>query len=81
MVTTLLVVVVVLALIFDYTNGFHDAANSIATVVSTKVLTPFQAVLWAAAFNFLAYFVVKDHKVANTVSIIVNVNFITMHGI
>ena len=48
MVTTLLVVVVALALIFDYTNGFHDAANSIATVVSTKVLTPFQAVIWAA---------------------------------
>jgi len=81
MVTTLLVVVVALALIFDYTNGFHDAANSIATVVSTKVLTPFQAVVWAAAFNFLAYFVVKDHKVANTVSKIVNEHFITMHVI
>jgi len=81
MVTTLLVVVVALALIFDYTNGFHDAANSIATIVSTKVLTPFQAVAWAAAFNFLAYFVVKDHKVANTVSKIVNEHFITMHVI
>ena len=81
MVTTLLVVVIALALIFDYTNGFHDAANSIATVVSTKVLTPFQAVLWAAAFNFLAYFIVKDHKVANTVSKIVNEHFITMHVI
>jgi PiT family inorganic phosphate transporter len=81
MVTSLLVVVVALALIFDYTNGFHDAANSIATVVSTKVLTPFQAVLWAAAFNFLAYFIVKDHKVANTVSKIVNEHFITMHVI
>jgi len=81
MVTSLLVVVVALALIFDYTNGFHDAANSIATVVSTKVLTPFQAVVWAAAFNFLAYFVVKDHKVANTVSKIVNEHFITMHVI
>ncbi len=81
MVTSLLVVVVALALIFDYTNGFHDAANSIATIVSTKVLTPFQAVLWAAAFNFLAYFVVKDHKVANTVSKIVNEHFITMHVI
>ena len=72
MITTLLVTVVILALLFDYTNGFHDAANSIATIVSTKVLTPFQAVMWAAAFNFLAYFVVKDHKVANTVSKIVN---------
>src|SRR6201996_9455447 len=81
MVTSLLVVVVALALIFDYTNGFHDAANSIATIVSTKVLTPFQAVLWAAAFNFLAYFVVKDHKVANTVSKIVNENFVTVHVI
>jgi len=81
MVTTLLVVVVALALIFDYTNGFHDAANSIATIVSTKVLTPFQAVVWAAAFNFLAYFVVKDHRVANTVSKIVNEHFITMHVI
>src|SRR5215204_7082097 len=44
------------ALIFDYINGFHDAANSIATVVSTRVLTPGQAVVWAAAFNFLAAF-------------------------
>src|ERR1700755_2361316 len=81
MVTTLLVFVVALALIFDYTNGFHDAANSIATIVSTKVLTPFQAVLWAAAFNFLAYFVVKDHKVANTVSKIVTEHFVTIQVI
>src|SRR6202000_2300780 len=81
MVTSLLIIVVSLALLFDYTNGFHDAANSIATIVSTKVLTPFQAVLWAAAFNFLAYFVVKDHKVANTVSKIVNEHFVTIHVI
>jgi inorganic phosphate transporter, PiT family len=81
MVTTLLVVVVILALIFDYTNGFHDAANSIATIVSTKVLTPFQAVLWAAVFNFAAYFIVKDHRVANTVSKIVNEHFVTIHVI
>nr|WP_294792635.1 inorganic phosphate transporter [uncultured Mucilaginibacter sp.] len=79
MVTTLLVIVVALALIFDYTNGFHDAANSIATVVSTKVLTPFQAVAWAAAFNFLAYFVVKDHKVANTVAKIVIMEYVNIH--
>ena len=52
---TLLISIIVLALIFDYINGFHDAANSIATIVATKVLTPFQAVLWAALFNFLAY--------------------------
>jgi PiT family inorganic phosphate transporter len=44
------------ALTFDYINGFHDAANSIATVVSTRVLTPGQAVVWAAVFNFLAAF-------------------------
>jgi PiT family inorganic phosphate transporter len=81
MVTSLLVFVVALALIFDYTNGFHDAANSIATIVSTKVLTPFQAVLWAAAFNFLAYFVVKDHKVANYVAKIVVEHYVTMHVI
>ena len=79
MVTSTLVAVVCLALLFDYTNGFHDAANSIATIVSTKVLTPFQAVLWAAAFNFLVYFFVKDYKVANTVSKIVTQDFVTLH--
>ncbi|MDQ2752300.1 MAG: inorganic phosphate transporter, partial [Bacteroidota bacterium] len=65
---TLLIVIVILALIFDYINGFHDSANSIATIVSTKVLTPFQAVLWAAFWNFVAFFVFKEHKVANTVA-------------
>ncbi len=65
---TFLFVVIALALIFDYINGFHDAANSIATVVSTKVLTPFQAVLWAALFNFAAFFIFKDHGVADTVA-------------
>ena len=53
----LVVVVVVVALVFDYINGFHDAANSIATVVSTRVLSPGQAVLWAAFFNFAAAFI------------------------
>jgi PiT family inorganic phosphate transporter len=76
--TFLLIVVVALALIFDFINGFHDAANSIATVVSTKVLTPFQAVIWAAAFNFLAFFLIKEHKVANTVAKTVHEHFITM---
>lgn len=66
--TTFLITIIVLALIFDYINGFHDAANSIATVVSTKVLTPFQAVLWAALFNSLAFFIFKDHGVADTVA-------------
>ncbi|HLP63067.1 inorganic phosphate transporter [Flavobacterium sp.] len=64
---TLLIVIIVLALIFDYINGFHDAANSIATIVATKVLTPFQAVLWAALFNFLAYWVF-GFGVADTVA-------------
>lgn len=65
---TLLLIIIILALIFDYINGFHDAANAIATVVSTKVLTPFQAVLWAALFNFAAFFIFKDHGVANTIA-------------
>lgn len=62
----ILIVVIALALVFDVINGFHDAANSIATIVSTKVLTPFQAVIWAAFFNFIAYLVFGLH-VANTV--------------
>lgn len=64
---TLLIIVIILALLFDYINGFHDAANSIATVVSTKVLTPFQAVVWAAFFNFLAYWIFSLN-VADTVA-------------
>lgn len=51
----LLVVIVVVALVFDFLNGFHDAANSIATIVATRVLTPFRAVIWAAFFNFVAF--------------------------
>ncbi len=78
MVTSTLVLVIGLAILFDYTNGFHDAANSIATIVSTKVLTPFQAVLWAATFNFIVFFFVKEHNVAKTVSKIVNEHFVTL---
>src|SRR5256712_10630011 len=48
--------IILVALAFDFINGFHDAANSIATVVSTRVLTPLQAVAWAAFFNFVAAF-------------------------
>jgi PiT family inorganic phosphate transporter len=55
----LLIIIIIFAFIFDFINGFHDAANSIATIVSTKVLTPFQAVLWAAFFNFSAFFISK----------------------
>src|SRR5512136_2860300 len=53
---TIVVVLILIALIFDFINGFHDAANSIATVVSTRVLTPGRAVIWAAFFNFVAAF-------------------------
>jgi PiT family inorganic phosphate transporter len=66
--STILIVIIILAIAFDFINGFHDAANSIATIVSTKVLTPFQAVVWAAFFNFVAFFIFKDHAVANTVA-------------
>ncbi|RIW14074.1 PDZ domain-containing protein [Algoriphagus lacus] len=79
--TTLLIVIIALALIFDYINGFHDAANSIATVVSTKVLTPFQAVVWAAFFNFVAFFIFKDHGVANTIAKTVHEADITLEVI
>lgn len=65
---TLLLIIIILAILFDYINGFHDAANAIATVVSTKALSPFQAVMWAAFFNFVAYFIFTDHGVANTVA-------------
>lgn len=60
------IVIVAAALIFDYINGFHDAANSVATVISTRVLTPKQAVVWAAFFNFIAAFVFGLH-VATTI--------------
>lgn len=74
----LIFVVIALALIFDFINGFHDAANSIATIVSTKVLSPLQAVLWAAFFNFVAFLIFKDHAVANTIGKTVYSDFITL---
>lgn len=81
----LLTVIIALALIFDYINGFHDAANSIATIVSTKVLTPFQAVLWAALWNFAAFFIaayiIGEFKIGNTIAKTVNENFITLEVI
>ncbi len=58
--------IVLVALIFDFTNGFHDAANSIATVVSTRVLSPRYAVIWAATFNFIA-FALFGTRVAKTI--------------
>ncbi len=66
--TTLLfaLVIIVVALVFDYINGFHDAANSIATIVSTRVLSPGAAVIWAAFFNFIAFLVLGE-AVAKTI--------------
>ncbi len=82
----LLIIIVVLALVFDYINGFHDAANSIATIVSTKVLSPFQAVLWAALWNFAAFFLAAyvlpgGFKIGNTIAKTVNENYITLEVI
>jgi PiT family inorganic phosphate transporter len=65
--TPLILIIIFIALIFDFFNGFHDAANSIATVVSTHVLTPRKAVLWAAFFNFAAAFLFTGHYVAKTI--------------
>jgi inorganic phosphate transporter, PiT family len=65
--TIWVVVIIAVALSFDFFNGFHDAANSIATVVSTRVLSPRQAVVWAAAFNFIA-FLIFGTKVAATIA-------------
>src|SRR5881394_304615 len=62
----IVVAIVLIALVFDYINGFHDAANSIATIVSTRVLTPRAAVVWAAFFNFIAFLIFPLH-VANTI--------------
>ena len=79
---TLLFVIIILALVFDFINGFHDSANSIATVVSTKVLTPLQAVIWAAGFNFVAFFIAKyiigSFGIADTVAKTVIPEFVTL---
>ena len=75
---TILVIIIILSLVFDYINGFHDAANSIATIVSTKVLTPVQAVIWAAFFNFVAFFIFQEHGVANTIAKIVHKDSINL---
>ena len=79
---TLLISIIILGLVFDYINGFHDAANSISTIVTTKVLTPVQAVIWAAFFNFIAFFISKyiigEFGIANTVSKTVYEHYITL---
>src|ERR1051326_477770 len=81
---TFLIIIIILALGFDYINGFHDAANSIANVVSTKALSPFQAVAWAAFFNAIVLFLCQhkllgfEFKVADAVASIVKTEAITM---
>jgi PiT family inorganic phosphate transporter len=73
MISVLVIVTIVTALIFDVINGFHDAANSIATVVSTRVLSPKIAVVWAAVFNFIALFIFHQ-GVADTISKIITID-------
>src|ERR1700761_2303801 len=69
----LVYITIVVAIVFDVINGFHDAANSIAPVVSTRVLSPRLAVLWATVFNFVALFIFKE-GVANTIAKIIHIN-------
>lgn len=78
---TFIVIVIAIALIFDYINGFHDAANSIATVVSTRVLTPGQAVLWAAFFNFVAAFGFGTGVAKTIGSGMIDINIVTTYVI
>ncbi len=77
--TTTILLLIALALFFDFLNGFHDAANSIATVVATRVLSPRYAVMWAAFFNFIAFFFFKLH-VADTIGKgIIDVKIVDTH--
>lgn len=81
----LLIAIIALALVFDFINGFHDSANSIATIVSTKTLTPIQAVIWAAFWNFIAFFIaayiIGEFRIGNTIAEIVSQNFVTLEVI
>src|SRR5277367_5256569 len=77
----LVAVIVVVALLFDFINGFHDAANSIATIVATRVLTPHQAVVWAATFNFVAVFVVGTGVAKTVGSGMIDLKYVTPYVI
>src|SRR6204780_3124741 len=77
----LVAIIVLVALAFDFINGFHDAANSIATVVATRVLSPYQAVLWAATFNFLAVFVIGTGVAKTVGSGMIDLQFVTPYVI
>ncbi len=80
----LLFIIIILAIVFDFINGFHDAANSIATVVTTKVLSPFQAIMWAAFFNFIAFFIAKyifkEFGISDTIAKIIDKDYIAQMG-
>jgi PiT family inorganic phosphate transporter len=73
--------IVLVALIFDFINGFHDAANAIATIVATRVLSPVQAVAWAACFNFMAIFVMGTGVAKTVGNGLVDISFVTPHVI
>ena len=77
--TPVLIGLIVLALAFDFMNGFHDAANSIATVVSTRALKPWQAVIWASSFNFVAFFLFGLHVAATVGKGIVDPAVVDQH--
>ena len=77
----LAVVIIAVALIFDFLNGFHDAANSVATVVATRVLSPFQAVIWAAFFNFVSAFTFGTGVAATVGSGFVDISLVTPYVI
>jgi len=78
---TITLVIIALALVFDFINGFHDASNSIATIVATRVLKHWQAVIWAAFFNFIAFFFISS-GVAKTVGAgLMDLQFVTSHTI
>ena len=70
-------IIILIALAFDFVNGFHDAANSIATIVATRVLSPKIAVLWAAIFNFIAVFSVGTGVASTVGSGMIDLKFVT----
>src|ERR1043165_925983 len=77
----LILFIVLVALVFDFLNGFHDAANSIATIVSTRVLTPTQAVAWAAFFNFVAAFTFGTPVAATVGKGLIDLSFVNEYVI
>jgi len=79
--TTAILLLIFLALLFDFLNGFHDSANAIATVVSTRVLSPRKAVVWAACFNFTACFIFGTHVAETMGKGIVDINIVDNHVI